>query len=319
MTRTTRTLDALDLTGTRAVLTGGSDGVGAVLARRLATAGAELVLPVRNRGKGESVVSEIRARAPRARITLHDLDLSSLASVAAFADELLTDGRPVHLLVANAGIMAPPERRTTVDGFELQLGTNHLGHAALVGRLLPLLREGRARVVTQTSVAAARGRVAWDDLQSERDYDPMVAYRSSKIAGGLWAAELQRRSEAAGWGLTSTLSHPGVAPTNLLAAQPGMGRPEETREVRMIRRLSRIGIAGTPESAALPAMLAATADDAGGRLYGPRRPGHLSGPPAEQRLYRPLRDADEAARVWALTEELTGVELPAAVFPRSAA
>jgi NAD(P)-dependent dehydrogenase (short-subunit alcohol dehydrogenase family) len=310
MARTTIDIPVPDLSGQRAVLTGGSDGIGLVLARRLAAAGADLVLPVRTRGKGEAATAEIRARVPRARISLHALDLSSLESVAAFADALLVEGRPIDVLINNAGVMTPPERRTTADGVELQFGTNHLGHVALVARLLPLLRAGRARVATQLSVAANSNAVHWDDLQWERSYHPMRAYSSSKIAVGLFGLELQRRSDAHGWGITSNLCHPGVAPTNLLAAQPGIGRSAEGREIRMIRRLSRWGIAGTPETAALPALLAATSPDAGGRFYGPSRFQHISGAPAEQRIYRRLRSAEDARRIWRVSEQLAGVSFP---------
>lgn len=310
MARTTIDIPVPDLTGKHVVLTGGSDGIGLVLARRLAAAGADLVLPVRNRGKGEAAAAGIRARVPRASITLHPLDLSSLESVAAFAGTLVAEGRPVDVLINNAGVMTPPQRRTTVDGHELQLGTNHLGHVALVARLMPLLRAGRARVTSQVSLAANRNAIHWDDLQWERSYDAFPAYSSSKIAVGLFALELDRRSTASGWGITSNVSHPGVAPTNLLAAQPGIGRAAESREIRLIRRLSALGIAGTPETAALPALLAATSPDAGGRFYGPRRPGHISGPPAEQRLYRRLRSVRDAERIWQLSEQLTGVSFP---------
>ncbi|WP_369137011.1 SDR family oxidoreductase [Modestobacter versicolor] len=300
-----------DLSGKRAVLTGGSDGIGLVIARRLVAAGADLVLPVRNRGKGEAATAEVRARIPRADITLHELDLSSLDSVAAFAGALVDEGRPVDVLVANAGVMTPPERRTTADGFELQFGTNHLGHVALVAGLLPLLRAGRARVTTQLSVAANRNAVHWDDLQWERTYDPMRAYSSSKIAVGLFALELDRRSQDAGWGITSNISHPGIAPTNLLAPRPEIGRTGESREIRLIRRLSRWGIAGTPETAALPALLAATSPDAGGgRYYGPRRFQHMSGSPAEQALYQRLRSTEDAQRIWEVSEQLAGVSFP---------
>ncbi|SOE02421.1 SDR family oxidoreductase [Blastococcus haudaquaticus] len=311
MARTTIDIPVPDLSGKRAVLTGGSDGIGVILARRLAAAGADLVLPVRNRGKGEATTAEIRARVPRASITLQVLDLSSLDSVAAFAGTLLDDGRPIDLLINNAGVMTPPERRTTADGHELQLGTNHLGHFALVAHLMPLLCAGRARVTSQVSLAANRNSINWDDPQWERSYDAFRAYSQSKIAVGLFGLELDRRSRARGWGITSNLSHPGVAPTNLLAAQPGIGRPQESREIRIIRRLSAMGIAGTPETAALPALLASTSpDDAGGRFYGPRRFGHLSGPPAEQKPYRRLRGVEDAARMWRLSEELTNVSYP---------
>lgn len=183
---------------------------------------------------------------------------------------------------------------------------------ALVDRLMPLLRAGRARVTSQVSVAAARGGIDWDDPNGQRSYDGMRAYRQSKIAVGLFGLELQRRSAARGWGITSTLSHPGVAPTSLLAARPEIGRSGDTLGVRVIRWGSARGLFfGTPESAALPALYAAASPDAKpGRLYGPKGPGHLGGAPAEQSLYRPLRSADDAARLWQLTEELTGVTFP---------
>ena len=301
-----------DLTGRRALVTGGSDGIGLALATRLAGAGAEVLLPVRDRRKGEAAVARIRERHPAARIALHDLDLASLGSVAALADRLADEGAPLHLLVANAGVMTPPERRTTEDGFELQLGTNHLGHFALVGRLLPLLRAGSARVVSQVSVAAAQNAVRWDDLQWERRYDAMRAYSSSKIALGLFGLELQRRSAAGGWGITSDLAHPGVAPTSLLAARTATGRSRDGLDVRTIRLLSRLGIlVGTVESAALPALLAATTDGDGGRMFGPGGPGHLGGAPAETAPFSRVADPDDARRVWAISEELTGVRFPA--------
>ncbi|WP_233571593.1 SDR family oxidoreductase [Cellulomonas triticagri] len=308
---TTTDLPVPDLTGRLAVVTGASDGIGLRIATRLARAGADLVLPVRSPAKGDAAAHRVREAAPRARVDLRPMDLASLTSVAAFADGLLADGRPVDVLVNNAGVMTPPTRQVTEDGFELQLGTNHLGHAALVARLLPLLVAGRARVTTQVSVAANQNAVHWEDLSWERGYHPMRAYSSSKIAAGLLARELHRRSEAEGWGIRSALSHPGVSPTNLLAAQPGMGRARDTVEVRLIRALSRYGLlVGTPESAALPAVLAVTGPDVrGGHLYGPSGPLHLGGPPAEQRLYSRLADPDDARRVWEVTQRLIGVPL----------
>ncbi|MBM7387651.1 NAD(P)-dependent dehydrogenase (short-subunit alcohol dehydrogenase family) [Clavibacter michiganensis] len=301
-----------DLTGRRALVTGGSDGIGLALATRLAGAGAEVLLPVRDRRKGEAAVARIRERHPAARIALHDLDLASLDSVAALAARLTEEGAPLHLLVANAGVMTPPERRTTEDGFELQLGTNHLGHFALVGRLLPLLRAGSARLVTQVSISAAQNAVRWDDLQWERSYQPMRAYSSSKIALGLFGLELQRRSAAGGWGITSDLAHPGIAPTSLLAARTATGRSRDGLDVRTIRLLSRLGIlVGTVASAALPALLAATTDGDGGRMFGPGGPGHLGGAPAEIAPFSRVADPADARRVWAISEELTGVRFPA--------
>lgn len=309
--RSSTDLTIRDLSGTRALVTGASDGIGLQVAQRLAAAGAELLLPVRSEAKGVAAATAITQRTPAARIALLSMDLQSLGSVAALGRELRDDGRPLHLLIGNAGVMTPPSRQTTADGFELQLGVNHLGHVALIAELLPLLRAGHARVTSQISVAASRGQINWDDLQWERGYDGMRAYRQSKIAYGLFGLELQRRSDAGGWGITSNLAHPGVAPTSLLAARPELGRSNDTREVRVIRALSARGILlGTPESAALPALLAATAPGAaGGRLYGPGGLGHLGGQPAEQKLYRPLRSEEQAARIWKRSLELVGATI----------
>ncbi|MDF1705317.1 MAG: SDR family oxidoreductase [Aeromicrobium sp.] len=298
-----------DLTGRRALVTGGSDGMGVGIVSRLAAAGAEVLVPVRNRGKGEAAAAQIRAEHRDARITLPDLDLSSLASVEALAEALLAEGEPIHLLINNAGVMNPPERQTTADGFELQLGTNHLGHFALVGRLLPLLQAGQARVTSQSSIAARGGAISWEDLNGEKSYDSMKAYRQSTLAIGLFGIELARRSQARGWGITSNVSHPGVAPTSLLAARPELGRSEDTREVRMIRWLSRRGVlVGTVESATLPALLAATSPAAkDGGFYGPQGIGGTGGKPGETRLWKSLGNTADAARLWEVSEELTGV------------
>jgi NAD(P)-dependent dehydrogenase (short-subunit alcohol dehydrogenase family) len=302
-----------DLTGTRAVVTGASDGIGLALAGRLAAAGAEVILPVRNPRKGAAAVTAIRRTTPDAEVTLRELDLSSLASVAALGATLRKEGRPVHLLINNAGVMTPPDRQMTTDGFELQLGTNHLGHFALVAHLLPLLSAGRARVTSQVSIAASRGAINWDDVNWARSYDGMKAYRQSKIAFGLFGLELDRRSQANGWHLTSNLSHPGVAPTNLLAARPELGREQDTAGRRLIRAMSRRGfLVGSIESAQLPALYAATHPEAeSGRLYGPRGPGRVGGPPGKQELYAPLRSAEAARRIWQVAEELTGARFPA--------
>lgn len=309
-----RTIDipVRDLTGERMLVTGGSDGIGLHLVQRLARAGAEVVMPVRNRAKGEAAARAIRAHVPAARLDVRELDLASQASIARLADELLAEGSPLHALVHNAGVMTPPTRQVTEDGFELQLATNHLGPVALTTRLLPLLRAGRSRVVTQISIAANQGAVAWDDLQWERHYDAMAAYSSSKIAAGLFAMELERRSAAHGWGITSLLSHPGVAPTNLLAAQPGMGRPRTTTSHRVVTLLSRLGVVGTAQSAALPAVYAATSPDArGGHLYGPSGFQHVGGAPGEQPVYSRLTSPLEAARVWDLSLRLVGMRIDA--------
>lgn len=310
MPRSTPELTLPDLTGRRAVVTGASDGIGLGIATRLAAAGAEVVLPVRNLAKGEAAVERILSEHPLARLTLESLDLSSLASVAAFGERLRDRGEPVHLLVNNAGVMTPPERQVTEDGFELQLGTNHLGHLALTAHLLPLLRAGRARVTSQSSIAARSGVVHWEDLNWERSYDGMAAYRQSKIAVALFALELARRSREAGWGITSTLSHPGVAPTSLLAARPEMGRAQATSSRRVIQWLSGRGLlVGTVDSAGLPALMAATSAKAeGGEFYGPQGPGDAGGRPGRTELWRPMRTED-ATRMWTVSQELVGVSL----------
>ncbi|MEU4624930.1 SDR family oxidoreductase [Actinoplanes sp. NPDC023801] len=296
------------LSGRRAVVTGASDGIGLQVAARLAAAGAEVVMPVRNTRKGEAAIARIRQLTPGARVSLRTLDLSSLESVGALGETLRREGEPIHLLINNAGVMTPPERQVTADGFELQFGINHLGHFALVAHLMPLLRAGRARVTSQISVAANSNAVNWDDLNWERSYDGMRAYSQSKIAFGLFALELSRRSLRYGWGITSNLSHPGVAPTSLLAARPEVGRTRETAGRRLIGALSARGILlGTAETAALPALYAATAGDArDGGFYGPSGPGHLGGPPAEQKLYSRLHGERDAERVWQVSEKLTG-------------
>ncbi|MDI2029325.1 SDR family oxidoreductase [Saccharopolyspora sp. TS4A08] len=312
MPRTPIDITVPDLSGKRAVVTGASDGIGLGIATRLAAAGAEVLLPVRNPGKGAAAITTIRRSAPRAEVSLRELDLSSLSSVAALGETLRAEGRPIHLLINNAGVMTPPDRQTTSDGFELQFGTNHLGHFALVAHLLPLLRAGRAQVTSQVSVAARRGAINWDDLNWERGYDGMKAYRQSKIAFGLFGLELDRCSRAHGWGITSNLSHPGVAPTSLLAARPEVGRSRDTLGVRLIRALSARGIlVGTVRTAQLSALHAATSPAAErGGFYGPSWPGRMGGPPGAQALYPSLRSTDEARRLWQVSEELTGTPIP---------
>ncbi|MFC5138914.1 SDR family oxidoreductase [Actinomycetospora rhizophila] len=317
MPRTRPDITLPGLAPQRAVVTGASDGIGLGIAARLAAAGAEVVLPVRNPRKGQAALEWIRERAPKATVSLRTLDLSSLASVAALGETLREEGRPIHILINNAGVMTPPERQTTAEGHELQFGTNHLGHVALVAHLMPLLRAGRARVTSQVSIAARRGTINWDDLDWERSYDGMRAYSQSKIAFGLFGLELDRRSKAGGWGITSNLSHPGVAPTSLLAAREEVGRSSPARGRRLIGALSARGIlVGTPESAGLPALYAAAWPGAeGGRFYGPSGLGNVGGPPAEQKLYAPLRSEEEARRVWEVSAELTGLSLEAGVAP----
>ena len=280
-----------DLTGKLALVTGASDGVGFEIAARLARSGAELIMPVRNLQKGEEAAARIRERTPDAGIHVRSLDLSSLdrSQRSRMSSSRGPPARhPDQQRRRHEPADAPADRRRVRAAVRDQPPRSFRAHRSTA----PLLRAGRAHVTSQVSIAADQGAINWDDLSWERDYDPMKAYSSSKIAFGLFAMELQRRSDAAGWGIQSNLSHPGITPTNLLSAQPGMGRPQDTTAVKIIRAMSRRGILfGTPASAALSAVYAATSPDAeGGRLYGPKGFRHLSGPPAEQRLYSRLQD-----------------------------
>lgn len=302
-------IEVPDLHGKLAVITGGSDGIGFGLAGRLAAAGAEVVLPVRNTAKGQAAVDSIVGAVPGALVSIRALDLSSLQSVADLAGELVAEGRPIHLLLNNAGVMNPPHRQTTVDGFELQWGTNHLGHFALTAQLMPLLRAGQARVTTQSSIAARSNAINWSDPNFEQSYAVGKAYSQSKIANLMFGLELDRRSTQSGWGITSNVAHPGVTATNLLAAQPHMGRDGDTLSVRFIRFTSRLGVlTQTVDQGLLPALYAATSPEAqGGKFYGPSGFQHLTGSPAEQEVYAPAGDMSDAARLWELSERQVGL------------
>ena len=298
-------MDVPNLQGKLAVVTGASDGIGLGLAGRLARAGAEVTIPVRNAAKGRAAVEKIGAR-----VSTRILDLASLESVNALADALNAEGRPIDILVNNAAVMTPATRFTTADGFELQFGTNYLGHFPLVARILPLLAAGRARVTAQTSFAARTGKIDWDDLQSARDYSPMRAYAQSKLAIMLFALELDRRSAAGGWGIASNVSHPGLTSTNLQASGPNMGRKNASPMDPIFKRLSRLGWpVQSVDGGLLPALYAATSPVAsGGRFYGPRGLGHFTGAPTEQAIYKTARDEAAAARLWDVSARLARVD-----------
>lgn len=304
MARTLPTLALPDLTGRLAVVTGANSGLGFGIASRLAEAGAEVLLAVRNRAKGEEAVARLTQAVPGARVGIRDLDLASLASVRECAAGLAAEGRPIDLLVNNAGVMAPPKREETVDGFELQVGTNYLGPFAFTGLLLPLLRAADApRVMTMSSIVARVGRIDWDDFAHQTRYSPYRAYGASKLADLMFARELQRRSDAEGWGLRSTAAHPGATNTNLQTSGPRGGRPYPA----WVQRFMDGRFMQVPEGI-LPALFAATsADAAPGSYTGPSGLGELTGAPAPARLPRGARDAGDAARLFTLSEELTGV------------
>src|SRR6201992_3435008 len=224
-----------DLTGKLAVVTGANSGLGFGLARRLSAAGADVVMAIRNRAKGEAAIVEIRRGVPDASLTIKPLALAPLASVAALGEHLNAEGRPIDILINNAGVMTPPKRDTTADGFELQFGSNHLGHFALTAHLLPLLRAANhARVVSLSSLAARQsGRIHFDDLQFDKSYSAMQAYGQSKLAVLMFARELDRRSRHAACGIASTAAHPGLTKTNLQISGPSHGRTKPSLMERL--------------------------------------------------------------------------------------
>ncbi|MEJ0028672.1 MAG: SDR family oxidoreductase [Rhizomicrobium sp.] len=290
--------DIPDLSGRYAVVTG-TGGLGYETALELARHGAEIVLAGRNPAKGAQSVAKISAAAPGAKVVFEALDLADLKSVAAFAARMNAQGRPLDLLVNNAGVMAFPTRRETVDGFEMQFGTNHLGHFALTARLLPLLRGARhPRVVTVSSHAHYIGRIRFDDLQAVRRYSPNRAYGQSKLANLLFALELQRRSDAKGWNILSDAAHPGGAATELIPNGPGTGGWMAATSKWLLQPAA---------DGALPQLFAATSPDAKpSAYYGPQKFFGLNGPPGLARLSRRARDPEVAARLWDVSEKLTG-------------
>lgn len=285
--------DLPDQTGRTAIVTGGNSGLGAETVGALANAGARVLLACRDRAKGKRV-----ANAVRGSVEVRELDLADLASVRAFAAGV---EEPVDVLIDNAGVMAPP-RGTTADGFELQLGTNHFGHFALAGLLLDRVRD---RVVTLSSNAHRLGRIRFEDLQSERRYGAWTAYNQSKLANLLFALELQRRLEAAGSPLRSVAAHPGYADTNLQFAGPAMA--QRTIGGGFWRLANRFA-AQSAAAGALPTLYAATVPDLpGGSYVGPGGPGQFRGAPKVVRPNPNARDAAVAARLWDVSEQLTGV------------
>jgi NAD(P)-dependent dehydrogenase (short-subunit alcohol dehydrogenase family) len=293
--------DIPDQTGRTAVITGANSGLGLVAARALAGAGADVVLACRNTGKGDSAMASIRAAAPAATVAVEALDLSSLASVREFAERLGAERDGLDLLINNAGVMAPP-RRETADGFEQQLGTNHLGHFALTGLLLGGM-QGRedARVVTVSSTAHKMGRIDFDDLQRRRRYFRWTAYGQSKLANLLFARELDKRLRAAGSSVKSLAAHPGYSATNLQSAAP----PLIDRAVMVVT--NRL-LAQSAEMGALPELYAATRPNLDGGLFiGPDGFEEQRGHPKVVNPVKAGRDEAVAARLWAVSEELTGV------------
>ena len=292
-----------DQTGRTAVVTGANSGLGLVTARELAKRGARVVLACRNLDKGAAALSDVegscRATGGDADPELEQLDLASFDSVRAFAQRYMQGHEGLDLLVNNAGVMAPP-RRLTADGFELQFGTNHLGHFLLTSLLLPMM-EGRddARVVTLSSNAHKFGRINFDNLNGERRYFRWNAYGQSKLANLLFALELDRRLRASDSTVKSLAAHPGYSATNLQSAAAPLVD-------RLVMKVGNAVVAQSDEMGALPVLFAATQPGlAGGTYVGPDGHGEHRGHPVIVRPNRAARDEDSARRLWEVSEELT--------------
>ena len=288
-----------DQQGRTVLITGANSGIGLEAARRFAHAGARVIMACRNTSKGEAAAAAIREELPQAELEISALDLASLDSIRDFAQRHADD--TLDLLINNAGVMVPPYTKTA-DGFELQLGTNHLGHFALTGLLLDrLIDTPGARVVNISSTAHKIGRIDFDDLQSERSYRRWRAYGQSKIANLLFTFELDRRLRASGSELLSVAAHPGYSATNLqFAATPS--RVERLGSVF----LNRI-VAQSAEAGALPTLFAATAEIPGGSFVGPDGFQEMRGKPKLVKAIARAHDEAVARRLWEVSEDLTGV------------
>jgi len=292
--------DIPDQTGRIAIVTGANTGLGYDTARALATRGAKVVLAVRDTDKGKTAAANIAGVSPQADVVVARLDLSSLKSVRTAAEELKAAFPRIDLLINNAGVMYTP-KQTTADGFELQIGTNHLGHFALTGLLLEnLLPVEGSRVVTVASNAhKQRADIHFDDLQSERSYNRVAAYNQSKLANLMFTYELQRRLAAKNAPTMAVAAHPGLSGTDLMRTLPRLLRPA-------------IGLVGqSPEKGALPTLRAATDPNVrGGEYYGPDGFGEWRGDPVPVRSTARSHDPDAQRRLWTVSEQLTGVTFP---------
>jgi NAD(P)-dependent dehydrogenase (short-subunit alcohol dehydrogenase family) len=294
-----------DQSGKLVVITGANSGIGYEAALALAAKGAHVIMAVRSAERGAAAATKISAAHPGARVEVRSLDLADLTSVRRFADGLLADHPALPLLINNAGVMAIPYRRTP-DGFEMQFGTNHLGHFALTGLLLPaLLAAPGSRVVTVSSQAHLMGKIDFANLDGAKGYQRWAAYGQSKLANLLFAYELQRRLAAAGAPTASLACHPGFADTELQAVGPRMDAIPFGGEIaKGINKL----FAQSPAMGALPTLYAATAPDAlGGDYIGPDSFGGWRGYPARQRSNAASYDPAVARRLWEVSEQLTGV------------
>jgi len=302
--------DIPDQGGKVAIVTGANSGLGYQTALELARKGATVVLAARNEQKGEAALDRLRAEVPDADAQLRVLDVSDLDSVQRFAGQVGSDLPGVDVLVNNAGVMAIPQRQTTPQGFEMQLGTNHLGHVALTARLAPALRSG-ARVVGVSSTAHRFGTIDFDDLQKERGYSPWSAYGQSKLANLLFGWELARRAEAEGWDVWGLTAHPGYSATNLQTSTSGPNAGGKGKLQTLGMRISNVLVGQSEAKGALPQLYAATSPDAvNGGFYAPDGFNEQRGHPTDAKPAKGAaanRTDGTAERLWSVSEELVGV------------
>jgi NAD(P)-dependent dehydrogenase (short-subunit alcohol dehydrogenase family) len=296
--------DVPDQTGRVAVITGSNTGIGFHTALVLAEHGAAVVLAVRDLDKGRAAAESITKACPQAAVEVQRLDLSSLASVREAAEALSAAHPRIDLLINNAGVMYTP-KQTTVDGFELQFGTNHLGHFALTGLLLPrMMRVKGSRVVTVSSMAhRIMAAIHFDDLQWEHGYNRIAAYGQSKLANLMFTYELQRRLAAKRKSTIAVAAHPGTANTELTRYLPPFLRPADRLLLPLVVQSAAMG--------ALPTLRAATDTKvAGGQYYGPGGLGEQRGHPKLVDASKQARDVELQQRLWAVSQELTGIDFP---------
>jgi NAD(P)-dependent dehydrogenase (short-subunit alcohol dehydrogenase family) len=289
------------------IVTGANSGLGYVTAQQLARRGAHVIMTARNEVKGREALERLRAELPGGSMELRHLDLADLASVKAFAESIVIDRIPVDVLINNAGIMMPP-RSLTEQGFELQFGTNHLGHFALTGLLLESLMAGsEARVVTVSSTAHKSGFIHFDDLAGERSYSRWAFYAQSKFANVLFGLELDRRLRESGVPIKSLLAHPGYSDTNLQSTGP-------TGLTSLVLRFGNRFFAQDMAMGALSQLYAATSPLAeSGQFIGPDGRGELKGYPSIVQPIVAARARETAKRLWHISEELTGIHFELAV------
>jgi NAD(P)-dependent dehydrogenase (short-subunit alcohol dehydrogenase family) len=298
MTKSWSASDIPDQSGRVAIVTGANSGIGLETARELARKGARVVLACRSQEKGQRALENIRNELPDASVELEALDLADLGSVERFAETFLKNSSRLDILCNNGGVMVPPLGKTA-DGFETQFGTNHLGHFALTARLLDLLRATKgARVVSVSSTAHRTGKIDFDNLNAEKSYGAVGAYGQSKLANLLFTFELQRRFESAATDTLAVAAHPGWTATNL------------QDNAVWIRALNPI-FSQQPPDGALPTLYAATAPDvSGGEYFGPSRMFEMWGPPKRAVSSARARDEAVARKLWTVSQELTGIEMP---------